>query len=175
MAVPRRAGASLHPQAARHGMRTRSALGTVNGKPGHGRSEHVAASFAARRRRSFAVLLLLCASHPSPIGAEGGVCLPVGNAGIAAKYRGDRGIESDASVIFVEKFDDGSLDQLGKRWDVTDPFTYCQSGQGSLLCSRHGQSRGQTSLWIRQRHRPLQPRATRSLSRSPSQQQLRSI
>ncbi len=43
--------------------------------------------------------------------------LPEGSAGIAAKYAGDRGIETDPRVIFAEKFDEGSLDAVFKRWD----------------------------------------------------------
>jgi len=37
--------------------------------------------------------------------------------GLAAKYPGDTGIERDPSVIFVEKFDESSLDEMKKRWE----------------------------------------------------------
>src|SRR5688572_29837476 len=50
----------------------------------------------------------------SPVAAA----LPEGKAGIAAKYRGDRGIEKDPQVIFVERFDEGSLDAIVERWDT---------------------------------------------------------
>jgi hypothetical protein len=36
--------------------------------------------------------------------------------GIAAKYIGDAGIEGDASVIFAENFEAGSLAEIAKRW-----------------------------------------------------------
>lgn len=43
--------------------------------------------------------------------------LPEGNTGIAARHPGDKGIEADPSIIFVEKFDEPSLDAIAKRWD----------------------------------------------------------
>ncbi len=43
--------------------------------------------------------------------------LPEGNNGIAARYPADEGIERDPSVIFVEKFDEGSLEAMLKRWE----------------------------------------------------------
>jgi len=43
--------------------------------------------------------------------------LPEGDNGIAARYPGDKGIENDPSVIFVEKFDKGSLEAVFDRWD----------------------------------------------------------
>jgi len=49
--------------------------------------------------------------------AGAGSTLREGNTGIAAKYTGDGGIEKDPEVIFVEKFDGGSLGVLAKRWD----------------------------------------------------------
>ena len=39
------------------------------------------------------------------IWANGAEALPEGGNGIAAKYPGDKGIEKDPSIIFVEKFD----------------------------------------------------------------------
>ena len=36
--------------------------------------------------------------------------------GIAAKYVGDVGIEGNASVIFAENFETGSLAEIAKRW-----------------------------------------------------------
>lgn len=65
--------------------------------------------------------------------------LPHGNLGIAALYPGDRGIENDPAVIFVENFD-GGLDE--GRWDtVWHPEAMSMSGErpegsaglGSLL------------------------------------------
>ncbi|MBN1674638.1 MAG: hypothetical protein JXR37_26565 [Kiritimatiellae bacterium] len=43
--------------------------------------------------------------------------LPQGRAGIAARYPGDKGIESDPKVVFVERFDQDSIDALAKRYD----------------------------------------------------------
>ena len=45
------------------------------------------------------------------------VALPEGNNGIAAKHPGDKGIQGDPSIIFVEKFDEGSVEAIAKRWD----------------------------------------------------------
>ncbi len=65
--------------------------------------------------------LAFCAviSHVAQVSfaAEQPARLPEGPEGLAAKYPGDRGIESDPEVIFVEKFDEGSLDAVVKRWD----------------------------------------------------------
>ena len=36
--------------------------------------------------------------------------------GIAARYPGDVGIETDSNVVFVERFDEGSLNNLFVRW-----------------------------------------------------------
>ena len=47
--------------------------------------------------------------------------LPDGS-GLAAKYRGDVGIEKDPDVVFVEDFEEASLDQMRARWeDVSNP------------------------------------------------------
>lgn len=43
--------------------------------------------------------------------------LSEGVEGLAVKYPGDRGIENDPNVIFVEKFDEGSLEVIFERWD----------------------------------------------------------
>ena len=53
--------------------------------------------------------------------------LPEGNSGLAGRYPGDKGIEKDPNVIFVEKFDDGpgyeisdpvALQLVFSRWDT---------------------------------------------------------
>ena len=44
--------------------------------------------------------------------------LSAGSNGIATKYPGDRGIEDDSSVVFVENFDAKSLDAIAKRWEA---------------------------------------------------------
>ena len=36
---------------------------------------------------------------------------------IAKKYKGDKGIEKDPDVIFVENFDEGSLSAVKSRWE----------------------------------------------------------
>lgn len=43
--------------------------------------------------------------------------LPVGNSGIAARYPGDKAIENDPNVIFVERFDADSLEEIFKHWE----------------------------------------------------------
>ena len=46
--------------------------------------------------------------------------LPEGRSGIAARYPGDKGIAADLAVIFVEAFDEGSIDEIAARWDSAD-------------------------------------------------------
>ncbi|MEX0711506.1 MAG: nitrilase-related carbon-nitrogen hydrolase, partial [Pirellulales bacterium] len=43
--------------------------------------------------------------------------LPEGRTGIAARYQGDEGIERDPAIIFVERFDEGAVEDLAKRWE----------------------------------------------------------
>ncbi len=43
--------------------------------------------------------------------------LPEGHAGIAAEYIGDEGIENDPDVLFVENFEENSLNQMWNRWE----------------------------------------------------------
>ena len=50
--------------------------------------------------------------------APGEERLPEGRSGIAAEHPGDRDIEKDRRVIFVEKFDVGSITAMAKRWDT---------------------------------------------------------
>src|SRR5438874_1384516 len=38
-------------------------------------------------------------------------------AGIAARYPGDVGIQTDPAVVFVERFDEGTLANLFARWN----------------------------------------------------------
>lgn len=59
------------------------------------------------KRRTMLLALALCTAV-SPSFAE---------HGIAARYRGDGGIEDDPAVVFVERFDAGSLDAVLKRWE----------------------------------------------------------
>ena len=60
-------------------------------------------------------LLGVQASFGATEGAR--VPLPEGRRGIAARYPGDDGIEKDPNVVFVEAFDENSLDAVAKRWD----------------------------------------------------------
>ena len=46
----------------------------------------------------------------------GVTCRAESNAGIAGGYPGDEGIEKDRRVLFVENFEKGTVDQIGKRW-----------------------------------------------------------
>ena len=50
------------------------------------------------------------------VGAASGASLPEGNNGIAGRHPGDRGIERDRDVVFVEKFTERSLNGLFRRW-----------------------------------------------------------
>jgi hypothetical protein len=43
--------------------------------------------------------------------------LPEGNHGIAARYLGDAGIARDRAVVFVENFEEESLESLAKNWE----------------------------------------------------------
>lgn len=63
------------------------------------------------------MLLYTLAAAGGRDAAKPGDPLPEGNTGIAARYPGDRGIEKDPRVIFVERFDAGSLDAVCMRWE----------------------------------------------------------
>ena len=58
----------------------------------------------------------------------GWAALPEG-AGLAAKYPGDAGLEKDKAVVFVERFDEGSVQALVKRWESAE-------GQGGMTLSK---------------------------------------
>jgi len=65
--------------------------------------------------------------------------LPEGNSGIAARYPADKGIENDPSVIFAEKFDEGSLEKMWKRWeDVRGKGIMSFSPLGSVALAESG-------------------------------------
>jgi hypothetical protein len=53
--------------------------------------------------------LAACAKGPPPISHEDRV-------GIAVQYPGDKGIKSDRRVVFYENFEEGSLEEIIKRW-----------------------------------------------------------
>jgi hypothetical protein len=64
------------------------------------------------KSRALAILSVVLAS-----GAGAAEPLPEGQTGIASHYPGDRNIESHGDVLFVERFDAGSLDRILKRWE----------------------------------------------------------
>lgn len=72
--------------------------------------------------------------------------LPEG-PGLAAKYRGDVGIEKDPNVVFVENFEEPSLDEMKKRWEsvsnaeimsLSDDAPPGSGGKRSLLMTYMG-------------------------------------
>jgi len=81
----------------------------------------------------------IAAAQPQPPRREG--------AGLAAKYPGDSGIEKDPTVIFVESFEEPSLDAMTRRWEnVSHPEIMSlaadvppgSSGKQSLLMAHVG-------------------------------------
>jgi len=68
------------------------------------------------------VVVFLCLATAVSLAQEGSTmkasALPEG-PGLAAKYPGDVGLEGDEAVVFVENFDEDSLDALRKRWNET--------------------------------------------------------
>jgi len=60
-------------------------------------------------------LHLLCLAVSIAVAGEP---LPEGETGIASRFPGDRGIEKHADVIFVERFDEGSIEGMAKRWET---------------------------------------------------------
>ncbi|MEA3400446.1 MAG: hypothetical protein U9R79_04300 [Armatimonadota bacterium] len=60
--------------------------------------------------------LVMAVGGPLESGAAD-AALPQGGTGIAAQYPGDEGMAEDARVIFVETFDEPSLDAVIERWD----------------------------------------------------------
>lgn len=63
--------------------------------------------------------LWILALAVAPARAQGPGPLPEGEAGIAAKYPGDAGIEKDPAVIFAHDFEaDSRVGDLRRAWDV---------------------------------------------------------
>lgn len=73
---------------------------------------------AYRLYKSIAKILLLITLIPAPALAQNG------GKGLAGKYLGDEGIESDPQVVFVENFKEGDLNAVKTRWDElkTEPI-----------------------------------------------------
>jgi hypothetical protein len=89
----------------------------------------------------FAVILSPTAFCREPV--ERVQPLPEGDQGIAARYPGDDGIESDEMVLFAEDFEEGSLEEILKRW--TD--VYNKDGEALRLSDVvPDESAGKTSI-----------------------------
>jgi hypothetical protein len=67
--------------------------------------------------------------------------------GLASKYKGDKGIEKDPNVIFMENFEEGSLDAVKARWESVQNISIMSlspdvpavsAGKQSLLMSHIG-------------------------------------
>src|SRR5215469_1141304 len=66
---------------------------------------------------TLAFLTIALATGRSEAGVTGQTDrLPQGY-GLAAKYPGDQGIEKDPDVVFVENFEEPSLDAIQQRWE----------------------------------------------------------
>jgi hypothetical protein len=70
---------------------------------------------------------------------------PFPDKGIASEYPGDRGLESDRRVVFVENFEGDSLEEIWKNWEtvsdkqgqsLTGEVPFGSSGKSSLLMDR---------------------------------------
>ena len=76
--------------------------------------------------------------------------LPEGSSGIAANYPGDKNIEQDKRVIFVEKFSEASLNAIFERWETVNgqetmslsSDTPAHSGDGQSLLITHTGGKG---------------------------------
>jgi hypothetical protein len=73
--------------------------------------------------------------------------LPQGDEGIAARYPGDAGIEKAPRVVFVEDFEEGTLDAMKERWEavknaeilsLSADVPAASGGRHSLLMSHTG-------------------------------------
>jgi len=65
---------------------------------------------------TFTSFAIVCFTTSGGNAAENTPRLPEG-PGLAARYPGDRGIESDPQVLLHEDFESGSIDDLAKRWE----------------------------------------------------------
>lgn len=78
--------------------------------------------------------------------------LPEGASGLAARYPGDVGLEDDPAVLFVERYDQVSIDELTRRYDevqhaeimkfAADGAPGTRDGQSLLLTHVGGQGNG---------------------------------
>ncbi len=91
---------------------------------------------------STGALLLFCvAPSPPTVAAQESVSA----AGIASRYVGDQGIETDPQVVFAENFEQASLSAISQRWEtvrnvdvmsLTSDVPAASSGKQSLLMSQ---------------------------------------
>ena len=66
---------------------------------------------------SAAIHLISAAAH-GETASSGNAAKPLPSGfGLAAKYPGDKGIEKDPDVVFVEDFEAASTEDVYKRWD----------------------------------------------------------
>ena len=69
-------------------------------------------------RTTLAICCLALVAWCAPsAGGEAAARLPEGATGIAREFPGDKGIERHPDVLFVERFDAGSLAAVTKRWE----------------------------------------------------------
>jgi hypothetical protein len=102
-------------------------------------------------RRSCVILLLIglspASAQPTPP-SQFRSDLPQGSAGIAAAYPGDVGIDTDPRVVFVEDFEQDSMEQVKARWEAVKADQTMSlvrdvpSGGGRSLQIRHVGGRG---------------------------------
>lgn len=73
--------------------------------------------------------------------AENSNPLPEGSVGIASRYHGDRGIEKDSAVLFVEDFEGCStIADLRPKWDVLINETHLSIADAASNRSGRGKS-----------------------------------
>lgn len=87
--------------------------------------------------------------------ASGGT-LPEGEKGIASQYPGDEGIGGDARVVFIENFEEGSVEVVKGRWEdrggemsLAADVPSESSGRNSLLMTHVGGKGTGSMLWRR--------------------------
>lgn len=90
-----------------------------------------------------AVFVSLVLSTNAGVGQETIRPLPQGS-GLSARYPGDRGIDKDPQVVFVENFEQASFDQTQRRWESVSNESLM-----SLSEDRPGASAGGQSLLVR--------------------------
>ncbi len=102
----------------------------------------LAGPIAPRIRLVLVVLSLFSTNYTFAEGSQSAAI-----RGLAAKYKGDRGIERDPNVIFVESFEEGSLEAVASRWEgvqsreimsLSTDVPETSSGKHSLLMTHVG-------------------------------------